>query len=207
MQYLWSPFRHWNRPTWADLCLGDSGGQIWEHFFLPNFVGDNQNISEAVNLGLPIFSTNPKKLPNKAIPPRAEPRTTRVFQGCCCTSARGRRGSSKWNTCSGHSREAEIAWNSAFPCLSSSSVPCLVTWFTNVYRDFSFGRSLQSHVSKPPVVESAVVESAVVVVLVLVVAVVSTITSLQGVKSASAVELPAVGDKWHASQLSPIDAP
>ena len=77
-----------------------------------------------------------------------------------------------------------------------------MTWFTDVYRDFSFGRSLQSHVSKPPVVESAVV-----VVLVLVVAVVSTITSLQGVKPASAVELPAVGDKWHASQLSPIDAP
>jgi len=71
------------------------------------------------------------------------------------------------------------------------------------YRDFSFGRSLQSHVSKPRVVESAVVESAVVVVLVLVVAVVSTITSVQGVKSASAVELPAVGDKWHASQAVP----
>ena len=162
-----------------------------------------------MDLGLPIFfRPSQKKVPNKAIPPRAEPRTTRVFQGCCCTSARGRRGSRKCNTCSGHSREAEIAWNSAFSCLSSSSVPCLVTsWFPNVYRDFSFGRSLQSHVSKPPVVESVVVESAVVVVLVVVVAVVSTITSLQGVKSASVVELPAVGDKWHASQLSPIDAP
>ena len=146
-QRLWSPFRHWNRPTFRQGLDGAGTTVANSQHFTAKFWDQN----EQADLGVPYFQTK-KQVPKTSkctrkpvtwllpvalripfsgsIPPRAEPRTPRVFQGCCCTSARGRRGSRKCNTCSGHSME-----NSAFPCLSST-IPASLQWWSQLWWSF-----------------------------------------------------------------------